>query len=147
MRTFLRRLTRNDARADELAQEVFLRVFQMGARWREVDDERAYLYRLAYRRFLDDHRRDARREALRQGEVAGPDSHGPSGAARLDIARAMDTLPPERRACALLCLALGHSHADASRILDLPLGTVKSHVARAKSALQAQLSAYKGALS
>ena len=101
---------------------------------------RSWLYRLAYRRFLDERRKTARRDAL----APEPDTPivAACGGTALDVARAMDALPPERRACALLVLALGHTHADAAAITGLPLGTVKSHVARAKSALRESLHEY-----
>ena len=140
VRAFLRRLLPH-ARADELAQEVFLKAWQVD--FRRVENPRSFLYRMAYRRFLDDRRRDTRREELSAGAPTPDTAARPAHGARLDIARAVDALPPERRACALLCLALGHSHADAAAITGLPLGTVKSHVARARASLQDSLRAYR----
>lgn len=143
VRTFLRRLTRNSALADELAQETFLTAFRKSETIDEIDNMRSWLLRLAYRQFLDVHRRDKRRQALSLGNIDNDEAPTSHHGTRLDIARAMDALPPERRACAMLCLALGHSHADAAQITGLPLGTVKSHVNRAKTALQTSLSAYQ----
>ncbi len=142
MRAFLRRLT-VPARADELAQEVFLKAWRMD--FDRVESPRSFLYRMAYRRFLDDRKTKVRRERLSEGARAPETESRPTHGARLDIARAMDALPPERRACALLCLALGHSHADAAAITGLPLGTVKSHIARARASLQDSLRAYRPA--
>lgn len=144
MRTFLRRLCQNSALADELAQEAFLKAFRSGDALSDIENMRGWLLRIAYRCFLDNNRRETRRRDLARGEPDRPQFHPASGAVRLDIERAMNALPPERRACAMLCLALGHSHTEASGITGLPIGTVKSHVARAKSALQKGLSAYEG---
>ena len=145
VRTFLRRLCRNSALADELAQETFLKAFRSSEPLDKIDNVRSWLLRIAYRCFLDHHRRETRRHDLAEMNVeidAAPDHrhHG----VRLDIEQAMNSLPPERRACAMLCLALGHSHQEAASITGLPLGTVKSHVGRAKSVLQTHLSAYEG---
>lgn len=65
----------------------------------------------------------------------------PSGAVdeRLAINQAFAALPPRERAAALLVYAEGHSHQEAAQILDLPLGTLKSIVARARTALAGQL--------
>ncbi len=149
VRTFLRRLTRNSALADELAQETFLRAFRSDQELEALRDVRAWLLRLAYRQFLDHHRRETRRRDLAPDLGSGPADQDAGATAhpgaRLDIAAAMDSLPPERRACALLCLAQEFTHADAARITGLPLGTVKSHVTRAKAALQDHLAAYDGA--
>ena len=140
MRAFLRRLTREHARADDMAQDVFLLVHRKREPLARVENVRGWLFRLAYRRFLDERRKTARREALAP-EPPEP-VVGARGGTALDVARAMDALPPERRACALLVLAHGHTHAEAAAITALPLGTVKSHVARAKSALRESLHEY-----
>ena len=140
VRAFLRRLTGEHARADDMAQDVFLRLHRRRDALGGVRNMRAWLYRLAYRRFLDERRKTARREALAP-EPSAPIVAARGGAA-LDVARAMDALPPDRRACALLVLALGHSHAEAAGITGLSLGTVKSHVARAKAALRESLHEY-----
>lgn len=144
VRTFLRRLCRNSALADELAQEAFLKAYRADTPLDGIQDIRSWLLRIAYRCFVDDYRRETRRRDLadRNAETEAPQT-SPQGM-RLDIEQAMNALPPERRACAVLCLALGHSHGDAAKITGLPLGTVKSHVTRAKSTLQTQLSAYEG---
>ena len=49
--------------------------------------------------------------------------------------RALAALGPRERAAALLVFGEGHSHAEAARALGVPLGTLKSIVARARSAL------------
>jgi RNA polymerase sigma-70 factor (ECF subfamily) len=48
---------------------------------------------------------------------------------------AMAQLPPDQRAAVALCLAQGWTHAEAAEALDLPLGTIKSHVARGRDKL------------
>ena len=54
---------------------------------------------------------------------------------RLSLAAAMAELAPDVRACVALCLADGWSHGEAAIALGLPLGTVKSHVARGRARL------------
>ena len=53
--------------------------------------------------------------------------------------QALGQLPPEQRAAVALCLAGGWSHSDAANVLDLQLGTVKSHVSRGRTRLMAIL--------
>ena len=48
---------------------------------------------------------------------------------------AMAALPEEQRACVALCLAADFSHAEAAEALEMPLGTVKSHVSRGRARL------------
>ena len=57
--------------------------------------------------------------------------------AEVDLARVMAALPDGQRAAVALCLSGEFSHAEAAEIMALPLGTVKSHVARGKAKLLA----------
>ena len=141
VRAFLRRLTGETGRADELAQDTFLRAYEIRDRLSQVRSVRSWLYKIAYRRFLDDRRKQVRRDALRP-EIK-PETSPSKPDLAMDIAKIMDRLPPERRACAMLSLALGHSHRDIVEITGLPLGTVKSHISRAKSVLQEGLYEYR----
>jgi RNA polymerase sigma-70 factor (ECF subfamily) len=52
---------------------------------------------------------------------------------------ALDTLPEDQRACVTLCLGQAWSHAEAAEALNMPLGTVKSHVTRGRERLLAVL--------
>ncbi|MGB3401383.1 MAG: RNA polymerase sigma factor [Microcoleaceae cyanobacterium] len=143
VRTFLRRLVRNSALADELAQEAFIKAFRSSEPLHRIDNPRSWLLRIAYRTFLDHYRREMRRRGLSDLSIDATQSVPAPTGLHLDVERAMEALTPERRACALLCFAKGYSHADAARITGLPLGTVKSHVARARTALSVALASYR----
>jgi RNA polymerase sigma-70 factor (ECF subfamily) len=62
----------------------------------------------------------------------------------LDLAKALGPLPAEQKAALLLCLAAEFTHAEAATALGLPLGTVKSHVARGREKLVAALGSSDG---
>lgn len=139
VRGFLRRMIGRSggwSEADDLAQEVFLTA------WRSLDalkaDEgfRAWLLGIAWRRAQDRTRgalRSAARDAAWLESMDAPS--GVSAEDRLALADAMGALAPDVRACVALCLADGWSHGEASAALGLPLGTVKSHVARGRARL------------
>jgi RNA polymerase sigma factor (sigma-70 family) len=131
VRAFLGRLTRGDG-ADDLAQETFLQAWRMAGRFRGEGSYEGWLLRIAWRLFLSSLRR-RREEAGERPEVADPAAA--DGDARIDVERALARLPARERAAALLCLGEGYSHSEAAAILELPLGTLKSIVARARSAL------------
>jgi RNA polymerase sigma-70 factor (ECF subfamily) len=59
-----------------------------------------------------------------------------------DIARAMRQLREPERACLSLCYQWGMSHQEMAKVLDYPVGTVKTHIARGKEKLRAHLSIY-----
>jgi len=90
--------------------------------------------------------RDARRTHARSGArdaawaAEAPEEQGASPEDRMALAQAMAALPEDQRAAVSLCLGEGFSHSEAAEILNLPLGTVKSHVARGRERLLNALS-------
>ena len=141
VRGFLRRLTRgNAALADDLAQETFFEAWRKIAQYRGEGSFGGWLCGIAWSRFLMD-RRKRREEPLEDADEAASFDPGPAHAAKLDLEKAMAKLAAPERAALTLCYALGHSHGEAAEILDLPLGTVKSHVLRGREKLQTMLEA------
>jgi RNA polymerase sigma-70 factor (ECF subfamily) len=63
---------------------------------------------------------------------------------RIALADAMKDLPDEQRAVVALCLGEGFSHGEAADLLNLPLGTVKSHVTRGRERLLRALETHDG---
>ena len=66
-------------------------------------------------------------------------------AERLDLDAALALLPPDARLCVVLAYSEGMSHAEISDSTSIPLGTVKSHIARGAARLRELLQAYGGA--
>ncbi|KPD22359.1 RNA polymerase sigma factor [Idiomarina abyssalis] len=136
VRNFLRRLTAGDhAQADDLAQEVFLRAYKSLKSFRAEASFSSWLHSIAYRSFLNE-----RRKSHHHNEVAGdalPFMPGPSSTVDSDIMveRLMRHLSVPERTCLTLSLSAGMSHQEIVAITDLPLGTVKSHIARGKQKL------------
>jgi RNA polymerase sigma-70 factor (ECF subfamily) len=77
-------------------------------------------------------------EALCEGHAAA------SVAERLDLDAALATLPPHARLCIVLAYNEGMSHAEISESTAIPLGTVKSHIARGAAHLREILHDYGG---
>lgn len=145
LRTFLRRMCRNDALADDLAQETFLRAFQKLDQLKEQTSEKAWIYQIGYRIFLDHVRKEKRRRDLSDAKMQEPEAVVENTGVKMDVEHAMNNLPEAQRAAVMLCLAYGFSHAEAATALGQPLGTVKSHVNRGKNALRGFLMAYERA--
>jgi RNA polymerase sigma factor (sigma-70 family) len=139
LRAFLRRLTGNTAEADDLAQETFLLAWRQLARFETGRPFRPWLFGIGWRKFRES-RRSWARLLRREQVVAQPEQAAADDAdLRLDLGKALGALPANERAAALLCLANGFSHSEAADALEMPLGTVKSLVARAKDHLAAAL--------
>ena len=140
LRAFLRRACGNWAQADDLAQETFLAAWSRIGRLKAGASVRAWLCGIGYNKHLTAMRsagreraRGAAYEADRETTVdARPED-------KLALEKAMADLPAEQRACVALCLAADFSHAEAAEALDMPLGTVKSHVSRGRSRLMQAL--------
>ena len=80
------------------------------------------------------------------GEVPDPEAHGgdhAQGAAlKLDLERAMAVLSDAERAAIVQCYHNDLSHEEAAYVLDCPVGTVKTHILRAKQKLKSRLAAW-----
>ncbi len=141
VRGLLRQLTRTDvALADDLAQQTFLRVYKNIRSFRGEARFSTWLYRIAYNCFREDARR--RKEFVGIDEEQLQTQHDPQvadPALRHDLMRALNLLPLNERSAVLLCCQNGLSHDEASRVLDIPLGTVKTNVLRGREKLKRML--------
>ncbi len=152
VRGFLRRLTGGQqALADDLAQETFLAAHRDLARFQGGSAFSTWLFGIAYNQFRSARRRE-RRTVEWTGEVpvteALPGYEGAAPAAtaavdlRHDLTAALAQLSSDERAAIHLCYADGLTHEEAASVLGSPLGTVKTHVLRAKEKLRRALRAW-----
>ncbi|MFP4518668.1 MAG: RNA polymerase sigma factor [Oceanicaulis sp.] len=140
VRGVLMRLCRNDALADDLAQDAFIKAYDKIADFSGSGSFRGWVCRIAYTEFLMHARkRKAQERTLERLKAEPEDDHVPPGTAgaRVDLDRALATLGEEERTCVVLCYAGGMSHSEAAQVTGLPLGTVKSHVTRGRARLKA----------
>lgn len=142
VRAFLRRLVGNYADADDLAQDAFARTWDVLDRYDGSSRLRTFICGVAFQYWRRARRSQSRRQAREDAyaELADTQTEPPAQtAARLALRKAMDELPEDQRAALALCLGQDFTHAEASEVLGLPLGTVKSHVTRGRARLQAML--------
>jgi RNA polymerase sigma-70 factor (ECF subfamily) len=139
LRAFLWRLTGNPSDAEDVAQDSFVFAWEHIGRFDAGRPFRPWLYGIGWRKFR---LRMLARES-RAAETAETVLHADPGL-RLDLAMALNTLPAEQRAALLLCLLAEFSHAEAAEVLALPLGTIKSHVARGREKLATALGGCDG---
>jgi RNA polymerase sigma-70 factor (ECF subfamily) len=137
VRGFLRRICGNWTDADDLAQETFLAAWAKLEAFEGRSSLRSWLCGIAYRKYLTQVRarvRSATRDAAFL-EVNGTTDPALAPDDLIALAQGMASLPFDQRAAVALCLAQGFSHSEAAEALGLPLGTVKSHVARGRAKL------------
>ena len=144
LRAFLWRLSSNAADADDLAQEAFVLAWEHIGRFDPGRPFRPWLFGIAWRKYRE-RKRSWLRLLKRESAAAQEDSgFTPDPGLRLDLIKAAETLPVEQRAAVLLCLGAEFTHAEAAEALALPLGTVKSHVARGREKLAVLLGGSNG---
>jgi DNA-directed RNA polymerase specialized sigma24 family protein len=136
LRAFLRRLTRNAAEAEALAQDTFVFVWEKS---RAAIRSGHSAPGCSASPGANSAKAGAAGGGCWRGTRAGRRAATPSPAddpgLRLDLTAACAALPPDQRAAILLCLGLDFTHEEAAQALALPLGTVKSHIARGRTKL------------
>jgi RNA polymerase sigma-70 factor (ECF subfamily) len=97
--------------------------------------------RIAARQYLRRLQREKRLAAHAAESLDDDETDGAGGDAdhRIDLDEAMKALSPAERLCVSMCYGAGLSHGEAAEALNLPLGTVKSHVKRGLDKLRARL--------
>lgn len=128
--------------ADDLAQETYERAIGSIHRFRADGAARGWLLTIARRTCADHARRATRRRRLDQavlsnttagsldGSLIDPDRSG-----RVDLDEVLAELSDDRRSAFVLTQVLGLQYDEAAEVLDVPIGTVRSRVARARSDL------------
>jgi RNA polymerase sigma factor (sigma-70 family) len=145
VRGLLRQLTRTDlALADDLAQEAFLRAYKHIRSFRGEARFSTWLYRIAYNVFREDARRRKELVGIDEEQLqSAQDPQTVDAGLRHDLMHALNLLPLHERTAVLLCCQNGLSHDEASRVLDIPLGTVKTNVLRGREKLKRTLAAWE----
>ncbi len=140
VRNLLKRLCRDPALADDLAQDVFVAGWQSIAGLRSRAAFGGWLRKLAVNRFLELARK-SRPETGLDADVLGeaPVARVPE---QLDLDAALARLAPDVRLCIVLAYNEGMSHSEISQSANLPLGTVKSHLQRGTLRLRELLRDY-----
>jgi RNA polymerase sigma-70 factor (ECF subfamily) len=128
--------------AEECTQDVFVRAFQRLAMFRRESTLRTWLHSITVSVGLNIKRREKRRSNHMSLDVA-PDLPAPASESdpllsqRLN--RAVDSLPEELRSVVILHLIQGHTHPEIAEILDIPEGTSKARLSRARARLREEL--------
>lgn len=147
---FLQRLTGSHDRAEDLAQEAFLRLHQRGGAYREQGQLRSYLFRIAVNLLRSRERQARRRELLRTAFLPG-DGHRtpPSQEQRVladelagQLRQALAELPLRFRTPLVLFEIEGWSYREIGELTGCREGTVKSRIYRGRQRLKDRLRPY-----
>ncbi|HUL60887.1 MAG TPA: sigma-70 family RNA polymerase sigma factor [Anaeromyxobacteraceae bacterium] len=155
MVAFCHRFVRDAARAEELAQDVFVKLHGSAGRWQPSARLKTYLYRIASNHCLNELRRGeyGARATERGGSPARDADALPDGGATPEDAAVgaaleravrslLDDLPEKQRAALVLCRFEGLSYEEIAEVLGTSVSAVKSLVHRATVAAAAALAPF-----
>lgn len=130
------RMTADPQRAEELTQDVFVKVWQTLSTFRGESQLGTWIHTVAVRTTLQQIRTDNRRES-RVTPVDDPGRYAAEARrampeTRIDLERAIAKLPPGARTVLTLVDVEGYAYEDAARLLEVTVGTVKSQLHRAR---------------
>lgn len=141
------RLTGNKFDAEDLTQEVFVRVFRSLAKFRPGTLD-GWLHRITTNLFLDQARRKTRirfdglteeAESRLASRHPGPERSFEFNNLDIDVQAALEELPPDFRAAVVLCDLEGLAYDEVARALGVKLGTVRSRIHRGRTMLRGKL--------
>lgn len=138
LRQFLRRLTRNDwSQADDIAQETFWKAYRHIASYQGKGNFASWLFRIGYQIFISQQRKPVEQQVesfVLELEATEDSSEQVINASTVKQLLAM--LGEEERNALLLHYRYELTHTEIADALDIPLGTVKSLIRRARMKLQ-----------
>jgi RNA polymerase sigma factor (sigma-70 family) len=152
---YARRLTRNQADAEELLQETLLNAYSGFRKFQPSTNFKAWIFRIMHNRWCSDHRRRLRRPdevltdyadweagqgAVRLAEAASSaETQALAAFAHSDVRAAMGPLPTGMREALYYNIVAGYSYAETATMMDVPIGTVTSRLSRGRRQLRMSL--------
>ena len=140
LRRYARALTRNRDRADDLVQDALSRALEKEQFWQPGTNLGAWLFTIMHNQNVNNVRRDVRVSAMVDIELISttlPATTDPSASRKMvELDRALARLPLGQRQVILLVGLEGMSYEETSRILGIPVGTVRSRLSRGRDTLR-----------
>lgn len=157
LKTFAYHLTYNDAEAEDLVQETYLKAHKFIDRYISGTNAKAWLFKILKNAYINEYRKKVKapRKVDYEDIVSYHNSDDPKNQGYLDLREelfkdrmgdevtlALNSLPLEFRTVVLLCDIEGFTYQEISKIIDVPLGTVRSRLFRARNLLKDFLKTY-----
>ena len=148
------RLSGNESQADDLTQETMMKAYRSWSQYREGTNARAWLLTILRNTFINEYRRNRRQgptvditevesfTVFHDVQEVDPEGGFFDNIVDDEVLRAIDALPEEFRETLVLSDIEGLAYAEIASITEVPVGTVKSRLFRARQALQKQLYEY-----
>lgn len=136
LRALAFRMVRDATLMDDALQEAYVKAYRALPTFRGDAGFGTWIYRIVYNSCIDLMRRTRQHSTLHpEMAPAGPPLE-PAAIAGIDVANALNGLSIEHRTVLVLVDALGFDYGDAAEVLGVPIGTVRSRLARARRAMR-----------
>src|SRR5690349_9250196 len=157
LQTFAYHLTYNQEDADDLVQETYLKAYRFIDKYDEGTNAKAWLFKILKKAYINEYRKKVKQPTKVDYEeiVAYHDTDDDhiSGYSDLreeiflhmmgdEVTSAINSLPIDFRTVILLCDIEGFTYEEIASIIDVPIGTVRSRLFRARNLLKEKLTAY-----
>lgn len=157
MYNFAYRLTFDEDESKDLVQDTYMKAFRFINSFQEGTNAKAWLYRILKNSFINDYRKKSKQPAkvdYQEVEQYYNSEDTPSSATvdlRLEttkdmigdeISNALNSLAIDFRTVVILCDLEGFTYEEMAKILDIPIGTVRSRLHRARNLLREKLGTY-----
>jgi RNA polymerase sigma-70 factor (ECF subfamily) len=154
---FAYRLTLDEDDAKDLVQETYLKAFRFINSYHEGTNAKAWLFRILKNSFINDYRKISKEpnkvdyEEIEQAYNAEDAGYGQAADLRTEmfgsmlgdeVSRALNDLPVDYRLIVLLCDVEGFTYEEIAKIINIPIGTVRSRLHRARLLLKESLHTY-----
>ncbi|MDO1446122.1 sigma-70 family RNA polymerase sigma factor [Rhodocytophaga aerolata] len=158
MYNFAFRLTMDEDEAKDLVQDTYLKAFRFITSFQKGTNAKAWLFRILKNSFINDYRKKSKEpakvdyqevETFYNSEEAEADNITTD--LRVDavqemigdeVANALNSLAVDFRTVIILCDIEGFTYEEMAKILDIPIGTVRSRLHRARNLLKEKLKVY-----
>jgi RNA polymerase sigma factor (sigma-70 family) len=159
--TFAYHLTYNEEDANDLVQETYLKAYRFIDSYNEGTNAKAWLFRILKNAFINQYRKKSKQPTQVDYEeiINYHDEEDTSYSSFLDlreemfqgmmgdeVTTAINALPVDFRVVILLCDIEGFTYEEIAKIIDIPIGTVRSRLHRSRNMLKEKLREYAQSL-
>ena len=157
LKTFAYHLSYNEEDANDLVQETYMKAHRFIEKYDQGTNAKAWLFKILKNAYINEYRKKSKRPQKVDFEdiVSYQNSDSASSSKYLDLRQeifenmmgdevtiAINSLPIDFRTVILLCDIEGFTYEEISKIIDVPIGTVRSRLFRARNMLKEKLKAY-----
>ena len=160
--TFAYHLTYNEDDSNDLVQETYLKAYRFIDKYIEGTNAKAWLFKILKNAFINQYRKKSKQPTKVDYEeiISFHDEEGDTAYSSFmdlreemfqgmmgdEVTNAINDLPVDFRVVILLCDIEGFTYEEISKIVDIPIGTVRSRLHRARNMLKEKLRTYADSL-